>query len=132
MCELAAARRHRPNDAPVVQVAIENQHPRRIGNRGKRTRQGSSHGACIIDLEPAGRIERGDAGHGISRTVHVCAKGTLHTLDQQRRSTADEVEGVAVVGPNRQREHAADRNQNQGAEAQRKDGSDRESTAAVP
>ena len=128
----AAARRHLPHDASIIQVTVEDEHPSRIRNRGKRPRQGARHGAGIIDLEAAGLIQRGNARHGISRTVHVGAERTFHALDQQRRAAADEVEGVAVVGTDRQREHAANRNQNQSAETQCKDGGDRESTTPVP
>ena len=108
--------------APEIHVAVVDQHPRGVGHGGERPGQGRRHRTCVIDLEAAVLVEPGDAGGGVFRAAHMRAQRIVHRPDQQVRALPDKVEGIAVVGGDRQRQHAADGNQHQRAEAQRQYG----------
>ena len=112
-------------DTPADHVRRADQHGGRLAGGRERARQSGRHRIIVVDLELALRVELGDAVHGAFRLLHLRAQRILHRVDKQGRLRAEQVERVADIGADGQRQHAADRQKDQRTEAERHDDRDR-------
>ena len=112
-------------DTPADHVRRADQHGVRLSGDGERARQSCRHRITVVDQELALRVELGDALHGAFRLLHLRAERILHRVDKQGRLRAEQVERVADICADRQRQHAPYRQEDQRTEGKRHDDRDR-------